>query len=111
MSKSLQDVARAESNAEKNARYMATLAQWLANASVIPARKGKVNISALEVATGVPRQVLYHDAAQALIEAAATRVGLGMPEQHHSPGGDAVPSWAKQRIKDLEEQAAVLKAE
>lgn len=102
---------KGESNAEKSARYFAHLTGWLAAASVIPGRGGRVNISALEVATGIPRQVLYRDEFQAEIQKAAASLGLGMPEQQRAPGAEAVPAWAKQRIKDLEEQVAVLKAE
>jgi len=100
-----------KSNREIAEENLAKLQTWLANAAIVPERGGKANISAIALAAGVDRQVLYRDEAQALISAAVTEKGLGMPQQQRGPGGDTVPPWATQRIKDLEEQLAVVKAE
>ena len=100
-----------KSNAEIAAESLARLREWLDQTSAIPERGGKANISAISLASGVDRQVLYRDEAKAMIADAVARVGLGMPEQHRGPGPAAVPAWATQRIKDLEEQLAVAKAE
>lgn len=102
---------KAKSKTEIGADNLAKLQRWLDAASAIPERGGKVNMSGLAFAAGLDRQVLYRPEAQSLIEAAVERVGLAMPEQPRGPGGDAAPAWATQRIKDLEEQLAVAKAE
>ena len=99
------------SNAEKGADNLAKLQAWLDSASVIPERAGAANISAIAVAAGLDRQVLYRPEARAMIAQAVDRVGLGMPDQHLGPAADAVPAWATQRIKSLEERLTVAKAE
>lgn len=105
------DSTSKKSNQQIGAEHLARLAQYLEHAERVPERHGKANISAIAVGAGLDRQVLYRDEAQALIREAVTRKGLGMPDQQRAPGGEAVPAWAAQRIKDLEEQVAVLRAE
>ena len=100
-----------KSNQQIGAESLEQLRAWLDAAAVIPDRKGKANVAAIAVAAGLDRQVLYRPEAQAMIREAVAEKGLGMPEQQRGPGGDAVPAWATQRIKDLEEQLAIAKAE
>jgi len=100
-----------KSNREIAEENLAKLRAWLDAADVIPERGGNANISAIALAAGVDRQVLYRDEAQAAIHAAVEKKGLGMPEQQRGPGGDTIPMWATQRIKDLEEQLALTRAE
>lgn len=100
-----------KSNREIGEENLVRLQAWLDSAEVIPERGGKANISAIAAATGLDRQVLYRDEAKEAIRGAVEKKGLGMPAQQRSPGGDAVPMWATQRIKDLEEQLALVKAE
>ena len=100
-----------KSNQQVGAESLERLRTWLDAATVIPDRNGKANVSAIAVAAGLDRQVLYRPEAQTMIREAVAAKGLGMPEQQRGPGGDALPAWATQRIKDLEEQLAVAKAE
>ena len=100
-----------KSNRDIGAQNLAKLQAWLDAADVIPERRGSANISAIAVAAEVDRQVLYRDEARAMIEAAVKGKGLGMPKQQRGPGGDTVPTWATERIKHLEEQLALAKAE
>jgi hypothetical protein len=100
-----------KSNRDIGAENLSKLQAWLDAADVIPERGGRANISAIAVAAGLDRQVLYRDEAKEAIREAVESKGLGMPAQQRGPGGDIVPVWATQRIKDLEEQLAVVKAE
>ena len=104
-------MSRRRSNAEIGAEHLSALELWLPQAQHLPGRNGAVNISALAVATGIDRQVLYRKDARVMIERAAAEKGLSMPEHEHRSDPDQVPSWAKQRIKALEEALAVSKAE
>lgn len=107
--------ATAKSNAQIGAENLERLAAWLDAAAHIPERvvagRHEANVSAIAVAAEVDRQVCYRPEARELIRRAVERKGLGMPEQSRAPGGDAVPAWAAQRIKHLEEQVAVARAE
>lgn len=103
--------AKGRSNAEIGKEHLSKLDEWLQAAPSLPGRQGAVNISALAVATGIDRQVLYRKEARVMIERAAAEKGIGMPAHEHRNDPDEVPSWAKQRIKALEEALAVSKAE
>ena len=103
--------ARRRSNRQKGEANLTRLEQYLESTSSIPERCGKANISVIAEQSGVDRQVLYREEAQALILAAVERKGLGMPDQQRFPGGDQVPAWATQRIKALEESLAVAMVE
>lgn len=102
---------KSKSNREIGAENLSKLQQWLDAADVIPERRGNVNISAIALATGLDRQVLYRDEAKEAIRGAVAKKGLGMPAQQRAPGGEALPAWATQRIKALEEQLVLVKAE
>lgn len=99
------------SNKVKGDANLETLRGWLDAAERVPERNGAANISAIAIASGVDRQVLYRPEARRLIADAVAAKGLGMPDQQRAPGHEAVPGWATQRIKHLEEQLAVAKAE
>jgi hypothetical protein len=86
------------------------LRAWLAAAECVPDRNGAANISAIAVASGVDRQVLYRPSARAMIEDAVKAKGLGMPVQQPNKS-EEVPPWAKRRIHELEQRMAVLYAE
>lgn len=99
------------SNASIGENNLRRLEAWLDRASKIPERGGKANVSAIALAAGVDRQVLYRDEARSMIAVAVARVGLGMPEQQRKQSDNAIPAWAEQRIKNLEERIAVLQTE
>jgi hypothetical protein len=95
--------------AENAARVRAYLGNLEAAGRGLPERDGKPNMSAIALAAGVDRQVLYKNpAAKAAIEEAAARLGLGAfeprPEQ-------SVRDLRDQRILKLEQENAALKAE
>ena len=106
-----------KSNAEIAAENHAAMQRYLGAVDAVPFRlvgdTQVANISAICRAAGVDRQV-YNTRAdiKQLVEDAVKAKGLGVPKHEYvAPGADAVPAWATQRIKDLEEQVAVAKAE
>lgn len=98
------------SNHQIGDQHIEVLRRWLEAAECIPDRGGVANISAIAVATGLDRQVLYRDEARALISAAVAQKGLGMPQQQRTHT-DEVPQWAKEKIHELEQRLATLYAE
>lgn len=100
----------AQSNREKGAESLRRLATWLAAAPSIPERNGKANISAIAVATGLDRQVLYRDEAREMIRAAVAEKGLGMPDLVRTKG-EEISAKAQRRIHQLEQQLANARAE
>ena len=101
------------SNEQLRRDNIAALEQYLTSVDFIPEgrKRGEVNLSAIALAAGVRRAWLYDDVPNAMIQQAAKAKGLGLPRQQHASGGDQLPGWAAQRIKALEEQIAVAKAE
>lgn len=99
-----------KSNAQISAESLTRLRSYLDAVVHVPERNGRANISAIALAAGVDRQVLYREDAKALVAMAVTAKGLGMPDQQRADH-TAMPSWATQRIKDLEEKLAVAQAE
>jgi hypothetical protein len=105
------------SNAEKAAKNLADVVAYLGSLDVVPFRieKGErvANISQIMLGAKVDRQV--YNTRQDVKDAVAAAVrekGLGVPNQTHAaPGSDALPPRVAQRIKALEEQLAVAKAE
>lgn len=89
---------------------LARLGAWLDAAPAIPDRNGKANISAIALASGIDRQVLYRSEAREMIATAVAAKGLGMP-QPQSVSGDELPPWAKQRLHQMEQRLAALYAE
>lgn len=105
---------RRRSNEQARRDNLAALEQYLANATSVPehpTRKGEINYSAIAVGAGVRRPWLYDAAPNSMIRRAAEAKGLGVPQQQRSDGADPVLARATQRIKSLEEQLAVAKAE
>lgn len=95
-------------NLGKVASYLDGLA---AAGQKLPERDGKPNMSAIAMAAGVDRQVLYKNpAVRAAIEQAAGNLGLDAYErrQEQAPGG---PDRRDQRILKLEQENAALRAE
>lgn len=99
-----------KSNKQVGDENLARLAAWLDAAPAIPDRNGKANISAIALASGVDRQVLYRPPAQELIATAVAAKGLGMPQQRAAVG-EELPPWAKQQIHQMEQRLATLYAE
>lgn len=75
----------------------------------LPERDGKPNMSAIALAAGVDRQVLYKNpAAKACIEEAASRLGL---EVYEARSAAPTRDLRDQRIHKLEQENAALRAE
>ena len=56
-----------KSNADINRESLTRLWTYLETVSHVPARRGTANISAIALAAGVDRQVLYRDEAKTLV--------------------------------------------
>ena len=79
-----------------------------------PERSGKVNVSAIAIACGFDRNVLYTNAqAVTVLEEAVARLGLELPEQEHRPPTNGLGSadHRDRRILQLEQANSSLKAE
>lgn len=101
---------KGKSNKRKGDENLERLKRWLAAAERIPDRNGAANVSAIAVASGVDRQVLYRPEARRMIAEAVEAKGLGMPDQV-PVRGDEVPQWAKARMHEMEQRLATLYAE
>jgi hypothetical protein len=100
------------SNQDVGRDNLAELERYLNSIECVPMRRdGEVNRSAIALATNLNRTWLYQPKPDALIQAAVTRLGKGAPTERPAPVGEQVPGWATQRIKALEEQLAVARAE
>ena len=102
------------SNDQARRDNLLALERYLAEAPCIPehpTRKGEINYSAIAVGAGVRRPWLYDAAPNAMIRDAAAAKGLGVPQQQRTDSSDPALARATQRIKALEEQLAVSKAE
>lgn len=105
----------AQIGAENVARLRAYLDRLSAAGEPLPRRAGKPNLSAIAIACGFDRQVLYKNpAAKSLLEEAAAK--LGEPEP--STGSEDAEEKPEQRtdrrdrrIMQLEQQNASLRAE
>jgi hypothetical protein len=76
----------------------------------LPARGGKVNVTAIALACGFDRQVLYKNpAAKQALEEAAARLGLEASEAERATSNET--DHRDRRILQLEQANAVLKAE
>ena len=76
----------------------------------LPQRDGKPNMSAIALAAGVDRQVLYKNpACKAAVEDAAARLGLEAYERREAPPQE--PDFRDGRILKLEQENAALRAE
>ena len=100
----------AQIGAENATRLKAYFAGLQAAGQGLPERDGKANISAIALAAGVDRQVLYKNpaAAAALAEAVAL-LGLAPPQRQEPQV--AARDGRDQRILKLEQENAALKAE
>lgn len=90
--------------------YVDALRRYLDNICALPARGGKLNVTAVAEASGVPRQSLYkNDECRALLEAAVETKGLvGIVERAEGTGGNVV---LERRLTALEQKNAALMAE
>jgi hypothetical protein len=97
-------------NAERLRAYLAGLG---GEGRALPERGGKVNVSAIAMACGFDRNVLYtNPAARALLEGALSTLGLEGPGRaREAPAPAAGPDPRDRRINQLEQANASLKAE
>ena len=96
--------------AENVARLKAHLEAVEREGCGLPVRGGDVNRSAIALACGFDRQVLYKNlAAKALLEAAVEKLGLAEAEEEDAPV--VKTDRRDQRILTLEQQNASLRAE
>ena len=90
--------------------YVDKLKRYLDSIPSLPARSGKVNMTAIAEASGVPRQSLYkNDDCRKMIEDAAIQKGLGGIEVRGDDDGEKVR--LERRIMSLEQSNASLLAE
>lgn len=94
-------------NVEALRRYIGALER---QGAALPARNGKINVSAVALACGFDRAVLYQNpAAKRELAEAAARLGLdGMAER---PAEAGATDPRDERIRRLEQQNAALLAE
>ncbi|MDT7953871.1 MAG: DUF6262 family protein [Acetobacteraceae bacterium] len=97
-------------NVERLRAYLAGLG---GEGRALPERGGKVNVSAVALACGFDRNVLYtNPAAKALLEGALSTLGLAGPERAEAaPPAASGPDPRDRRINQLEQANASLKAE
>jgi Family of unknown function (DUF6262) len=109
MTKGKLAISGAAAGAENAARVRTYLENLEAVGRGLPERDGKPNMSAIALAAGVDRQVLYKNpAARVAVEEAATRLGL---EAFEPRATQPVRDLRDQRILKLEQENASLKAE
>jgi len=91
--------------------YVDKLKRYLDSIPSLPARSGKVNMTAIAEASGVPRQSLYkNDDCRILLEDAAKSKGLlGIEESSSNENGEKVR--LERRVTALEQSNASLVAE
>ena len=90
--------------------YVESLQNYLDRVESLPARNGKVNLTALAEATGVPRQSLYkNDDCKALIDRAVEAKGLVGIEQRRQ--GDPEKVQLERKLMVLEQKNAALVGE
>lgn len=92
--------------------YEARLEYYLSRVEALPARNGKLNVSAVAVACGFDRQILYKNRnARALIEAAVRAKGLtGIEEAGADGAGNDPPETMvpMSRLRDEQRRVALL---
>ncbi|MBM6581666.1 hypothetical protein ILT44_15825 [Microvirga sp. BT689] len=104
----------AEAGAENLERLRRYLAALQAEGKPLPERNGRVNVSAVALACGFDRQVLYKNpAAKAELDAAVGRMGLetGAAADGSDKPAAATPDRRDRRIHQLEQENAALRAE
>ena len=100
--------------AENVAALGAYVAALEADGRSLPGRGGKANVSAIAIACGFDRNVLYTSApAMRVLEEAVARLGLELPGQQRTPAGQdtAAVDHRDRRILQLEQANSSLKAE
>lgn len=92
--------------------YEARLEHYLAHVEVLPARNGKLNVSAVAAACGFDRQILYKNRnARSLIEAAVHAKGLtGIEDAGADSTGNDPPEAmvALTRLREEQRRVALL---
>ena len=100
--------------ADNVAALEAYVAALEADGRSLPERGGKANVSAIAIACGFDRNVLYTSApAMRLLEEAVSRLGLELPGQQRAPSGQdaGAADHRDRRILQLEQANATIKAE
>ncbi len=103
-------LSRGDGNAAALAAYIGALE---AEGRSLPSRGGKVNVSAVALACGFDRAVLYTSArAMKVLDEAVARLGLELPGHERAPAASADgPDSRDRRILQLDQANASLKAE
>lgn len=92
--------------------YVETLAAYLERIETLPAQRGKINVTAIAEASGVPRQSLYkNEECRALIDNAVATKGLTGIEEREARQGDTDKARLERRVMSLEQSNASLVAE
>jgi hypothetical protein len=90
--------------------YVDKLTRYLDSIDALPARMGKVNMTAIAEVSGVPRQSLYkNEDCRVLMEQAIAQKGLVGIEARNEGDGDKVRQ--ERRIMALEQSNAAIVAE
>lgn len=108
----IEDLSGAAAGAENVARLRRYLEALAEQAQPLPQRNGRVNVSAIALACGFDRQVLYKNpGAKALLASAVTDLGLAGENVGGADPEHAAPDQRDRRIQRLEQENAALRAE
>tara|TARA_R110002049_G_scaffold191082_2_gene360004 strand:+ start:4773 stop:5153 length:381 start_codon:yes stop_codon:yes gene_type:complete len=88
------------------------LKAYLATTNALPARNGKLSVSAVATAADIERQVLYRNpTAKSLLETAVREKGLIGIGAQNSSGRSDIEKVQERKIRSLEARNAVLAGE
>jgi len=105
-------MAKGKSGAEVGAENVAKLQNYLSSVEALPARGGQINATAVAVAAGIDRQVLYKNPeCRRLIDEAVSAKGLQGIQEREVQTVDEGRIKAERRVSELERQNAALLAE
>lgn len=98
---------------KKGAANIAALRRYLDSVDVLPAKDGKVSVTAVAEAAGIDRLVLYRNpAAKALLEeAAAAKELAAIGSREVPPAAGRAERLLEKRVRELETRNAALAAE
>ncbi len=98
---------------EVGQEYVDKLRRYLDTVTTLPARSGKLNVTAIAEASGVPRQSLYKNdnCRQMLEEATAAKGLMGIADTEERKADDASTVKLERRITSLEQANSALVAE
>lgn len=103
---------KGRSGRDIGADHAASLRRYLSAVDALPARDGKVNMSAVALGAGFDRQVLYKNPECArLLDEAVREKGLAGVESRDGAAADPQKVALERRVRQLEKMNASLMAE